>query len=98
VESLPRIQDASFLFLDASMVEFAAKLSMLRGVDRPVVDQTGVAGYFDIVLKGAADAVRQPEGASLFTLLQEQLAMKLVAVKAPVEITVIDHAEGASGN
>ena len=99
VESLPRVKDGGFLFVDASMADFAAKLSLLRGMDRPVVDQTGIAGFYDIVLKGAADAVRQPDGAvSLFTLLQEQLGLKLVASKAPVEILVIDHAEKPSEN
>jgi uncharacterized protein (TIGR03435 family) len=99
MESLPRVQDGSFLFPEASMTEFATKLSLLRGMDRPVVDQTGITGFFDIVLKGAADAVRNPEGgASLFTLVQEQLGLKLVTTKAPVEIVVIDHAEKPSEN
>src|SRR5262249_8494129 len=31
-ESLPRIQDGSFVFEDASLSEFAAKLSQLRGI------------------------------------------------------------------
>lgn len=98
VESLPRVQDGSFFFPDASMSDFATKLSMLRGMDRPVVDQTGIQGFYDIVLKGVADAVRYPEGASLFTLIPEQLGMKLVATKAPIEIVVIDHAEKPSEN
>jgi len=98
VESLPRVQDGSFLFPESSMAEFAAKLSLLRGMDRPVVDQTGIAGYFDIVLKGAASAILQPDGPSLFTLIPEQLGLKLVATKAPVEIVVIDRAEKASEN
>lgn len=99
VELLPRIKDGeSFLFLDSSLPEFAAKLSLLRTIDRPVVDQTGIDGYFDITLKGAAQAILQPDGPSLFTLVQEQLGLKLVATKAPVQILVIDHVEKPSGN
>jgi uncharacterized protein (TIGR03435 family) len=99
LESLPRVQDGSFVFPDSSIPDFAAKLSLLRGMDRPVVDQTGIKGSYDIILKGAADAVRQPEGgASLFTLIQEQLKLKLVPAKAPLEIVVIDHAEKPSEN
>jgi uncharacterized protein (TIGR03435 family) len=99
VESLPRVQDGSFLFPDTSLRDFAAKLSLLRGMDRPVVDQTGIEGYFDIVLKGAAEAARNPEsGASLFTLVQEQLGLKMVSTKARLEIVVIDRAEKPTEN
>jgi len=98
VESLPRIQDGSFVFAGTTIGEFAAKLSLLRGIDRPVVDQTGIQGSFDLILKGGAEATRQADGASLFTLIQEQLGMKLVATKAPLEIVVIDHAEKPSEN
>ena len=99
VETLPQVLDReSFFFRDTSMPEFAAKLSMLRGMDRPVVDQTGIEGFFDITLKGAARAILQTDGPSLFTLIPEQLGLKLVAVKAPVEMLVIDRAEKASEN
>jgi uncharacterized protein (TIGR03435 family) len=43
-ESLPRIQNDSFLFPDASMAEFAQMLTQLRGIDLPVVDRTGIPG------------------------------------------------------
>jgi uncharacterized protein (TIGR03435 family) len=99
VETLPQVLDReSFFFRDSSMAEFAAKLSMLRGIDRPVVDQTGIEGFFDITLKGAARAILQPDGPSLFTLIPEQLGLKLVATKAPVEMLIIDRTEKPVGN
>jgi uncharacterized protein (TIGR03435 family) len=99
VEQLPRIADGeSFFFPDNSMAEFAVKLSLLRGMERPVVDRTGIAGFFDITLKGAAKALLQPDGPSLFTLLPELVGLKLVPTKAPVEVLVIDHAEKPSEN
>jgi len=97
-ESLPRVEDGSFVFQDASITEFAAKLSLLRGIDLPVVDQTDIQGVFDIMLKSAADAILQPDGPSLSTLIQEQLGLRLVPAKAPVQVLVIDHVGKPSEN
>jgi uncharacterized protein (TIGR03435 family) len=97
-ESLPRVDDGNFVFHDTSMPEFADELSQLREIDRPVVDHTGIKGVFDITLKGAASAMLQPDGPSLFTLVQEQLGLKLVSTKAPIDVLVIDHAEQPSVN
>jgi uncharacterized protein (TIGR03435 family) len=97
-ESLPRVADGNFIFYDASMPAFADQLSQLREIDRPVVDHTGIKGVFDISLKGAASAMLQPDGPSLFTLLQEQLGLKLIAAKTPMDVLVIDHAEQPSVN
>lgn len=97
-ESLPRVEDGNFIFHNTSMPEFAETLSDLRGIDHPVVDRTGVKGVFDITLKSAATAMLQPDGPSLFTLLQEQLGLKLVPGRAPVEVLVIDHAQKPSAN
>jgi uncharacterized protein (TIGR03435 family) len=98
VESLPRVQDGSFVFAETSMPEFAAKLSMLRSVDRPVVDRTEIEGFFDITLKSAASAILEKDGPSIFTLVQEQLGLKLVPAKAPVEMLTIESAEAPSEN
>lgn len=97
-ESLPRVQDGSFVFEDTTLPEFADKLSLLRGIDLPVVDRTGIKGVFDITLKSAADAILQSDGPSLFTLVQEQLGLRLVSAKAPVEVLVIDHVGKPSEN
>jgi len=97
-ESLPRIQNDSFLFSDASMAEFAQMLTQLRGIDLPVVDRTGITGTFDIVLKSAPSAAREADSAALFAIIQEQLGLKLVAARAPTEVVVIDHAEKPSEN
>jgi uncharacterized protein (TIGR03435 family) len=81
-------------------------------LDRPVVDQTGLAGRFDFDLNWTPDdsqfagmGARIPppaDGANapppLYTAIQEQIGLKLDATKAPAEVLVIDHVEKASEN
>src|SRR5204863_5288062 len=98
VESLPRVQDGSFVFPDTSIAEFAAKLSLLRGIDLPVVDRTGIQGVYDITLKSAASAILEPDGPSLFTLIQEQLGLKLAPAKARFEVIVVERVEKPTEN
>jgi uncharacterized protein (TIGR03435 family) len=97
-ESLPRVVDGDFVFSNVSMGEFAQQLTELRGIDLPVVDRTEVQGVYDVTLKSAAKAILDPQGTSLLTLIQEQLGLKLVSAKDPVEVVVVDHAEKPSAN
>jgi uncharacterized protein (TIGR03435 family) len=89
-------------------------LTLAGELGRPVVDRTGLSGKYDFQLVwtpetrpcaqqptdiGSPEAVASPsDGPSIFTALQEQLGLKLDAVKGPVEIIVVDHAEKASAN
>ena len=65
------------------------------GVDRPVVDHTGLAGMFGFTLMFSSfDATPQVSGApSIFTALREQLGLKLEPARGPVELLVIDSVE-----
>jgi uncharacterized protein (TIGR03435 family) len=63
---------------------------------RVVIDRTGLAGAWDFELafappELAADADRNLP--SLFTALQEQLGLKLDAIRGPAEVLVIDRLE-----
>lgn len=97
-ENLPRVVDGGFLFTNVSMMEFAEQLSQLRPIGQPVLDRTGIQGVYDINLKSAASAILQADGPSLFTLIQEQLGLKLVSAKDAIPILIVDHAEAPSGN
>jgi uncharacterized protein (TIGR03435 family) len=97
-ESLPHIRNDSFVFSDASMAEFTRMLSQLRGIELPVVDRTGIAGTFDIALRGAPAAARDADSATLFAIVEEQLGLKLVSAKEPFDVVTIDHAEKPAGN
>jgi uncharacterized protein (TIGR03435 family) len=94
-------ENGAFVFRGTSMPQFAEDLSTLRQVDRPVLDRTGIPGVFDFNLKfGESNdemkrALIAGDGASFFTLIQEQLGLKLEAQKSPVETLIIDHVERA---
>jgi uncharacterized protein (TIGR03435 family) len=74
------------------------------GFGRMIVDKTGLAGKkFDFELTWTPDDRRAADsaadaGPSFFTALEEQLGLKLVPSKGPVEVIVIDHIERPSAN
>lgn len=95
----------------APMSMLAMTLTRITG--RPVVDQTGLKGNYDYTLAWTPDATQMqmfrgadgspaqpPDTAapSIFTVLQEQLGLKLEPTKAPIEVFVVDHAERPSEN
>jgi uncharacterized protein (TIGR03435 family) len=74
-----------------SMAAFAGALS--RPAGRPVVDETGLKGNYDIRVNYAEDQDKNPTLPSIFTALQEQLGLQLVPKKVPVEFIIVDHVE-----
>ena len=86
-------------FIDQTSSNF---ISLNTG-SRPVIDQTGFTGYFDLDgLKWAspdsADSTAAPDAPALTTALEESLGIKLIATKGPVEVVVIDSIERPSEN
>jgi bla regulator protein blaR1 len=69
---------------------------------RAVINQTGLTGLYDVTLNWTpnriADANPDASGPSLFTALQEQLGLRLVETKGPVEVVVIDRIERPTEN
>ena len=101
--------DGGLVFRNYSMSDLAERLSRMRGagIDRPVLDKTSLKGSYEFTLKLAdnnADLRRALEGqggeqnASIFTVVQQQLGLKLEPQKGPLEMLLIDHAEKASEN
>ena len=97
-QNLPHVVDGSFVFTNVTLDDFAKQLAELRGIDLPVIDRTGIPGVYDITLKSAASAILDPSGPSLLTLIHEQLGLKLVSAKDPIEVAIIDHVEPPSAN
>jgi uncharacterized protein (TIGR03435 family) len=86
-----------------AMTDLAGRLEAL--VDRPVADKTGLTGAYDIDLQwDPADLhIAQPgagtsEAPSLFTALEEQLGLKLVAHREMTDVVVIDGIKPAGPN
>jgi uncharacterized protein (TIGR03435 family) len=75
-----------------NMEEFAR--NMTRRLGRPVVDRTGLEGFFDFELSWVPELAVPVDGdaagATVFTAIREQLGLRLEAAKEPVEVLVID--------
>jgi uncharacterized protein (TIGR03435 family) len=69
-------------------------LPLQLGLDRPVIDQTGLAGRFDVKLEWALDPLTSSgDRVQVFTAVTEQLGLKLEPARAPIEVLVIDSVE-----
>jgi uncharacterized protein (TIGR03435 family) len=85
--------------------DFLRLLSVV-GIDRPILDRTGLTGHFDLQLQFdygpfSGPGGRPPsniEGLSFFTALQEQAGLKLEAAREVVDVLVIDSAEMPTPN
>jgi uncharacterized protein (TIGR03435 family) len=83
-----------------TLSSFAGLLGM--ALDRPVLDKTGITGNFEIRLalstndSGAPQPVTSDPG--IVHAVQEQLGLRLVPTRGPVDVLVIDHIERPSEN
>ena len=73
-------------------------ISLSRVLDRNVVDKTGLDGNWDVVLDFVRENDPNQDGPSVFTAMREQLGLRLVAAKGPVEHIVIESAQQPSAN
>ena len=82
--------------------------SFLQNNERPVIDKTGLKGYYDFTLsflpelppgfdkdKLPAEILSRP---SLFEAVKSQLGLRLEATRGPVEYFVVEHVEKPSWN
>jgi uncharacterized protein (TIGR03435 family) len=86
----------------ATWANLALHQQLEPSIDRPVIDETGLSGWFALrldwsdELPGAtsqtstATAIDRP---SLFTAMREQLGLKLEAAQRPMDVLVIDSVE-----
>jgi uncharacterized protein (TIGR03435 family) len=87
-------------------VSMSALARLLASIlQRPVIDETGLTGAFDLDWDYSPAAQRAlsslnptSEGKTLFDGLEEQLGLKLDARRGPVSVVVIDQADPPDAN
>jgi uncharacterized protein (TIGR03435 family) len=85
-------------------VELRSLASQLGNtLGRPVIDKTGLNGAYDITLhfrseEGGAPGGENSDAPSVFSAVQDQLGLKLVPSKGPVEKLVVDSAQKPETN
>jgi uncharacterized protein (TIGR03435 family) len=79
-----------------SMTDLAAALR--RQVGRPVEDRTGLPGNFDFQIVWAPESATDSTDPSLFTVLKEQLGIKLQSTKGMADTIVVDQIAQPSAN
>ncbi len=98
---------ATGIHYEGAAIEIARLSDFLgRRLDLPVVDMTGLKGYYDIKMDWVPDPKRPagekenapllPEsqaGPTLRDAVTEQLGLKLEPRKAPIEVLIVDHVE-----
>jgi bla regulator protein blaR1 len=86
----------------AAISFLAEQLSWQPGINRTVLDETGLKGHYNFTLQWNPDENQagnssvspfESSGTSIFAALQEQLGLKLKPRSGPVQVLVIDHAE-----
>ena len=67
-------------------------------VDRPVVDETGLSGMFELRLEWSDENPPTADKPSLFTAMREQLGLRLDPAERPMEVLVVDTVERPTPN
>ncbi|MGA8938611.1 MAG: TIGR03435 family protein [Acidobacteriaceae bacterium] len=88
---------------NATMADLAKFLQRFV-LDRPAVDETGIEGHYDLVLRWTPDSAADREAGGdlqagvsappdLFTAIREQLGLKLKATRAKTDVFVVERIE-----
>jgi uncharacterized protein (TIGR03435 family) len=96
-------------FQSCSMAQFINFISKLHAIDRPVIDATGLEGFYDFSAmiaesrpEGTVEAKQSAEKAfqdgTMGMVIAQQVGFRLEPRKAPVETLVVDHVERPTEN
>jgi uncharacterized protein (TIGR03435 family) len=97
---------ATFGARDISFALIASHLPERAGVDRPVIDQTGLSGTYDFRIQWATELSNNPgmimsgsttqpqaSGPTFGEALKQQLGLKLMPTTGLVITLILDHVE-----
>jgi uncharacterized protein (TIGR03435 family) len=91
-----------YMELSQATMELLAERLGGEGIDRPVIDKTGLTGKYEIRLEATPEFRinnnPQPDDLRIFDAIQQQLGLKLEPQKANIEVLVVDHMEKPSAN
>jgi uncharacterized protein (TIGR03435 family) len=109
VKCAARLGHGRLSAVDATMAQVATTLSST--VQRVVRDRTGLQGRYSLDVSFTPERMPQapgssagatspvsidPNGTSIFTVLQEELGLKLESVRGPVDIVIVDSIQRAT--
>jgi uncharacterized protein (TIGR03435 family) len=80
----------------ATMTQLTQYLSRVTSIARPVLDRTGLDGFWNFEVKfmpANPDGSENPLAPPIAIAIQEQLGLKLESSRAAVEVLVVDQAE-----
>jgi uncharacterized protein (TIGR03435 family) len=82
------------------LVSTFTNVPVITGIDRPVLDRTGLKGNYAFTLNFAPPQSTNPgsDRPQFAAALQEQLGLKLEAAREPVDVLVIDSVERPTPN
>lgn len=94
------VEDRGRIYIRGGPIGARFIVGLSDATGRIVIDKTGLTGNYDIDLKWTPDEdlATGASGPTLFAALEEQLGLKLVPSKGPVDTIVIDHIERPSEN
>ncbi|MGA2537046.1 MAG: M56 family metallopeptidase [Terracidiphilus sp.] len=107
-QSSPGIVRVGLGTVDCEAVPMTVLLEILSNLSgRTVIDKTGLTAKYDIKLRWRPDGSHSgPDGGGtveesdvdFFTAIHEQLGLRLIAIRGPVPVLVVDHIEKPSPN
>ena len=103
-----RSMEGSLVFRNYSLADWAKWASVGRafGLDRPVVDNTGLNGRYNFSMKLAESAMelkmnlrKEQQDPAMYNEALRALGLKLELERSPRQVVMVDHAEKVpSGN
>lgn len=83
-----RVASTQLMGRGMTPAQIATAMSRIPGLDRPVVDRTGLTGTYDVDVQWNPDPASQ-DVPGVFTAIQEQLGLRLQPERGAVDVFVI---------